>query len=131
MNDAISKLAGLALVAALGACSSMPARAPQPASPAAVMDSVKPGSSTTAEVAAMLGKARDRVVFDSGFEVWVYEFKPTPAEIGSTSAAFSRLLGDRAMRGKTEVVVLFAPSGIASKMRLRPIPEEVAAAPSK
>lgn len=132
MKHAMSKLAGLALAAALGACSSIPARAPlQPASPAVVMDSVKPGSSTREEVAAMLGKARDSAVFDSGYEVWVYEFKPTPAEVGSTSAAFSRLLGDRAMRGKTEVVLLFAPSGIATKMRLRPIPEEVAAAPSK
>jgi hypothetical protein len=130
MKHALFKLAGLAFALSLGACSSMPSRIaalPQPASPAVVMDTVKPGISTKDEVAAILGKARDSAVFDSGYEVWVYEFKPTAAEIGSASAAFARLMGERAMRGKTEVVVLFARSGIATKVRLRPIPDEIVA----
>jgi hypothetical protein len=134
MSYAFCKLAGLAFAVSLSACSSMPSNTagkPLPASPAVVMDAVKPGTSTKDEVAAILGKARDRAVFDSGFEVWVYEFKPTAAEIGSAGAAFSRLMGGRAMRGKTEVVVLFAPSGIATKMRLRPIPDEVALVPAQ
>jgi outer membrane protein assembly factor BamE (lipoprotein component of BamABCDE complex) len=134
MNHAISRLAVLMLAAALAACGTtaprLPAK-PQPASPAVVMDAVKPGTSTRDEVATILGKPRDSVVFDSGYEVWVYEFKPTLAETGKPNAAVSRLLGNRALRGKTEVVVLFAPSGVATKMRLRPIPEEVAAAPAQ
>ncbi len=129
MNHAFSRLVGLVLAVAVSACSTLPAKnaVPQPASPAVVMDTVQLGTSTKTELAAMLGKAHDSALFDSGYEVWVYEFKPTAAEVGSAGAAFSRLLGGRAMRGKTEVVLLFAPSGIATKMRLRPIPEEVAA----
>ncbi len=133
MNRAFSRLLGLALAVAVSACSTLPARnvAPQPKSPAVVMGAVQLGISTKAELTAMLGKAHDSARFDSGYEVWVYEFKPTLAEAGSASAAFSRLLGERAMRGKTEVVLLFAPSGVATKMRLRPIPEEVAIIPAQ
>ncbi len=116
MNHAYSRLVSLVLAVAVSACSTLPARndVRQPASPAVVMDTVQLGTSTKTELAAMLGKAHDSAVFDSGYEVWVYEFKPTAAEIGSAGAAFSRLLGDRARRGKTEVVLLFARSSAGS-----------------
>jgi hypothetical protein len=134
MNRILSRVVFLIAAASTSACSSLPARPPampQPASPAVVMDTVQLGTSTKAELAALLGKAHDSALFDSGYEVWVYEFKPSAAEIGSANAAFARLVGNRAMRGKTEVVVLFAPSGVATKMRLRPIPEEASAAPAR
>jgi hypothetical protein len=55
------------------------------------------GRSTKADVLAALGKTAV-VSFDSGFEVWVYQFS------------------------KNEYVILFAPSGIVAKTRIRPAP---------
>ena len=62
---------------------------------------VIPGSSTRSNVTEALGPATV-VVFDSGFEVWAYREKRPQA---STSG--------------TELVILFAPSGIVKKTRLR------------
>ena len=67
------------------------------------MESVVVGVSTKADVVAALGNAIT-IRFDSGFEVWVYRFK------GS----------GRARSAWTEFVVLFAPSGVVSKTRIRP-----------
>ena len=61
-------------------------------------DAVTPGRSTKADVIAALGEATV-VRFDSGFEVWAYRGKPP---------------------GGAELVVLFAPSGTVTKMRIRP-----------
>jgi hypothetical protein len=60
------------------------------------------GQSTKADVAAVLGPAQ-AIVFDSGYEVWVW-----------------RVLEPPAAQAKTEFVVLFAPSGLATRMRVRP-----------
>lgn len=65
-------------------------------------DAIITGKSTKADVLAALGKTKV-VSFDSGFEVWVYQY-------------------DRGMRGTNEFVVLFAPSGIVAKTRIRPAP---------
>jgi hypothetical protein len=70
-------------------------------------DSVKKavaiGKSTKADVIAALGETLV-ISFDSGFEVWVY-----------------RLGSDKAKRGTTgEFVILFAPSGLVAKTRIRP-----------
>lgn len=54
---------------------------------------------------AALGKTTV-IGFDSGFEVWVYQYGE----------------GDRKTPVKNEYVVLFAPSGIVAKTRLRPAP---------
>lgn len=63
---------------------------------------VLPGRSTKAEVSAALGPATV-VRFDSGYEVWAYREKPPKSE---TSGA--------------EFVILFTPSGIVQKTRIRP-----------
>jgi hypothetical protein len=71
--------------------------------PQSARDAIAPGKSTRAEVAAALGPATV-IRFDSGYEVWVYRWKgaqPTP-------------------RAATELVVLFEPSGVARKARIRP-----------
>ena len=60
------------------------------------------GSATQADVMAALGPAAV-IRFDSGHEVWVYRGKSPEA----TAA-------------KAELVVLFAPTGIAKKTRIRP-----------
>jgi len=71
--------------------------------PQAAMDMIAIGKSTKADVSSALGTA---IVmrFDSGYEVWVYRW-PGP---------------DRTRRAATELVVLFEPSGLATKVRVRP-----------
>jgi hypothetical protein len=73
-----------------------------PSAPAA-QAAVVIGQSTKAEVKAALGEAAV-VPFDSGFEVWVYRWPGTQGTL----------------RAATELVILFAPSGVAKKTRIRP-----------
>jgi hypothetical protein len=60
------------------------------------------GKSTKSDVTAALGQAIV-INFDSGYEVWVYREK----------------LQDKAPPLRTEFVLLFAPSGIVTKSRIR------------
>jgi hypothetical protein len=85
------------------------------------------GKSTKAEVIAALGKTTV-VSFDSGFEVWVYRIIGERV-IGWTAGKANwveRILhaGSETgtTRGNTEFVVLFAPSGVVAKTRIRPAP---------
>ena len=61
------------------------------------------GKSSKAEVVSALGKASAIVLFESGFEVWVYRIRSP----------------QQAKQGDAEFVMLFAPSGILTKTRLR------------
>ena len=65
-------------------------------------DAIVTGTATKADVMAALGPATV-IKFDSGFEVWVYRAKSR-----EPAAA------------KAEFVILFAPSGIVKKTRIRP-----------
>ena len=65
-------------------------------------EAITVGKSIKADVAAALGNAAV-IQFDSGYEVWVYWVKS----------------GESAFR-KAEFVVLFAPSGVVKKIRIRP-----------
>ena len=65
-------------------------------------DAIVVGQTTQAETMATLGPATE-IRFDSGYAVWVY--RDRAAEPGADRAEF---------------VVLFAPSGIVKKTRLRP-----------
>lgn len=71
--------------------------------PQSALDAIAVGRSTRAEVAAALGKATV-IPFDSGYEVWVYRWRGAQP---TTRAA-------------TELVVLFEPSGLVKKTRVRP-----------
>jgi hypothetical protein len=62
--------------------------------------SIVPGRTTKAELLASFGKTRS-VVFDSGYETWLYQ---SPAGGGRFS----------------EFVVLIDPSGVVAKTRQRP-----------
>ncbi len=68
----------------------------------AASDFVLPGKTTKADALAALGPATV-VRFDSGFEVWVYRAKSADVEVAPA-----------------EFVILFTPSGIVSKTRIRP-----------
>lgn len=80
-------------------------RAPngQLVAPQGAMEAVVIGKSTRADVSVALGKAIV-VPFDTGYEVWIYRWPGA----------------DPTIRGATELVVLFAPSGIVTRARLRP-----------
>ena len=101
---------GLALAACLwlSACGSLNAggNAPPFRDPAMSLqnayDTIVVGKTTQAEVMAALGPATE-IQFDSGYAVWVYR------------AGVSEPDADHA-----EFVVLFAPSGVVKKTRLRP-----------
>ena len=84
-----------------GQSSTPPFRDPNLSMQAAI-NSVTPDQSTKAEVMAALGPATV-LKFDSGYEVWAYRAKST--EPASAHA---------------ELVILFAPSGIVTKSRIRP-----------
>jgi hypothetical protein len=78
-------------------------------------DAITIGKSTKSDVIAALGKTAV-VSFDSGFEVWVYQVTAdTAANLGWRKA------------GTTEFVVLFTPSGVVTKTRIRPPPPPGAA----
>ncbi len=93
-------LAALALVS-LGGCASPPAKLEVPFVQAA-KEAVTVGKSTKADVRAALGEATV-IDFESGYEVWVYREKPR----------------EKATAPPGELVLLFAPSGVVSKARVR------------
>ncbi len=98
------------LACALSACAVMtPSEAPPrtkaaPVAPAAARDAGIVGKSKR-EVLAALGPTAT-ATFDSGYEVWVYHLDEGAATRGS----------------KSEFVVLFDPSGVVTKTRIRPAP---------
>lgn len=102
--------AGLALAVCLwlSACGSLNAgrTAPPFRDPAMSMqnayDTIVVGKTTQAEAMAALGPATE-IKFDSGYAVWVYRARAAEPD------------ADRA-----EFVILFAPSGVVKKTRLRP-----------
>ncbi len=73
-------------------------------------NSISLGKSTKADVAAAVGKAKS-VRFETGFEVWAYRF------IDQEKA---RKLGEDEPVPETELVVLFDPRGVATKVRVGP-----------
>jgi hypothetical protein len=66
-----------------------------------VKDAVAIGKSTRADVIAALGETLV-ISFDTGYEVWVYRLANAPT---------------------AEFVILFAPSGLVAKTRIRPAPQ--------
>jgi hypothetical protein len=64
------------------------------------------GKSTKADVVALLGRTTE-ISFDSGYEVWVYHL--TREAQGRTQ-----------QQEKAEFVVLFSPTGVVMKTRIRP-----------
>lgn len=99
MSSHSLRAAVLAAVAALAACA---ATVPPPAtqvSPARFGQAVVPGQTSKAELLAALGPTR-RVMFDSGYEAWLYV-----APAGSADYL--------------EFVVLIGPDGLVIKTRQR------------
>ncbi|HWA36441.1 MAG TPA: hypothetical protein VG873_01140 [Burkholderiales bacterium] len=96
----------LLLLVVLAGCASSP-RVPPPGpgeivSASDAQTGLLIGRSTKADVRAALGKATE-IPFDSGYEVWVYR----------------QQLREKEKPPRKELVLLFTPSGILSKSRLR------------
>lgn len=99
----------LAACVLIGGCAvTSPAPKPAPLNPGeipsahAAEDVLTVGSTTKADVRAALGEATV-VDFTSGYEVWVYRQRPT----------------EKPPAPGAELVLLFEPSGILSKTRVR------------
>jgi hypothetical protein len=82
------------------------------------MRSIAIGRSSKADVIAALGHTTV-VSFDSGFEVWIYRYRDVTPDKASW---LGRMGFSGSRKGKsegTELVVLFAPSGVVTKTRIR------------
>ena len=113
-----------ALIAELGGCathSTLPAASVKPIATKAIAanrakDAVV-GKSTKADVIAAFGESLV-ISFDSGYEVWVYRLDSDAPE-----TAGPWLRRKREPDGAAEFVILFAPSGLVAKARIRPAPQ--------
>jgi hypothetical protein len=86
--------------------------------PASSRDVLVVGKSSKADVIAALGRTK-AVRFDSGYEVWVYQYKgDTPGSIAMRARLEHAILGKGTL-GNTEFVLLFGPSGVLEKTRIR------------
>ena len=112
----------LAFASCVGGCATPSSEAPSAVvtSPRArvippdrATNAVTIGRSTRADVIAALGETLV-INFDTGYEVWVYHL----ADRGRAAAGpfFGRRDPDKA----AELVILFAPSGVVTKTRVRP-----------
>ena len=97
----------IALCACVAGCATPATTVGGIASAREAQSAVTIGKSTRADVEAALGKAIV-VSFDSGYEVWVYR------ERGAGSGLFGQ-----PRREQAELVLLFEPSGVLKKMRVR------------
>jgi outer membrane lipoprotein SlyB len=92
----------------------------KPIPAARVKDAVVVGQSTRADVVAALGEPLV-IRFDNGFEVWVYRLAD---DTGGSAAAARRMAVSRSERPgpgtSAEFVILFPPSGVVAKTRIRP-----------
>jgi hypothetical protein len=78
------------------------------------------GKSTKADVIASLGETLV-IGFDTGYEIWIYRLtNETRGKAGSAQRSRS----EKAAPGMSaEFVILFEPSGVVAKTRIRPAPQ--------
>jgi hypothetical protein len=80
---------------------------------------IAPGSTTKRDVFAALGNAM-AIRFDSGYEVWVYRVKePPPVPQGKERSRNAEPLPPPL---ESELTILFAPTGVATKTRVLALP---------
>ncbi|MCA1858229.1 hypothetical protein LE190_20165 [Massilia oculi] len=94
-----ARLAALAAALALGACAGTPAPPGAQVPAERLQQAIIPGSTTKAQLLAAFGPTKS-VVFDSGYEAWLYQ---SPAGGGRFA----------------EFVVLIDPAGTVAKTRTR------------
>jgi hypothetical protein len=82
-----------------------------------VKHALAPGKSTKADVLAALGESLV-IRFDSGYEVWVYRLDSGAPVKDAAVFSWSK----RKPEVTDEFVILFAPSGLVAKTRIRQAP---------
>ena len=88
---------------------------------------IRAGQSSKADVIAALGSTKV-LRFDSGFEVWIYRLNDNRADemAGPDSLASKAITGQsgpaQEADSSAEFIVLFTPSGVVAKTRVRPKP---------
>jgi len=125
---------GRPCLAASALCIGIASCAAPPAATGVVMitapgkqQAIRAGQSSKADVAAALGNTKV-LRFDSGFEVWIYRLNDQRAAemAGPDSLASKAIMGQaglvREADSSAEFIVLFAPSGVVAKTRVRPRP---------
>ena len=86
-----------------------------------VKDIVVIGKSTKADVIAALGETL-AISFDSGYEVWVYRLSEDTRAKAGPASRMAWTGSKKPAPGESEFVILFAPSGLVSKSRIRTPP---------
>jgi hypothetical protein len=87
--------------------------------PERAADAIAVGRSTRSDVLAALGETL-AIRFESGFEIWVYRLADDAPGNGAPVQRAQRGAEKRAVsRPSAEFVVLFAPSGLVAKTRIR------------
>jgi hypothetical protein len=121
-------LAALAFCVGIAACAIPPAATDvKMISAPGQQQAIRAGQSSKADVIAALGTTKI-LRFDSGFEVWVYHLDDKRADelAGLDSLALNAIEGRGVLAqradGNPEFIVLFAPSGVVAKTRVRPKP---------
>jgi outer membrane protein assembly factor BamE (lipoprotein component of BamABCDE complex) len=87
-------------------------------SPDRMVDAVAIGRSTKADVMAALGETLV-ISFDTGYEVWVYRLASHRPAKAAPAQRIART-GPETPGTTAEFVVLFGPSGVVAKTRIRP-----------
>jgi hypothetical protein len=82
-------------------------------------DTVVVGKSKREDVIASLGETL-AIRFDSGYEIWVYRLSE---EVTANRTLAQRMALGNESQSNAEFVILFAPSGLVTKTRLRPAPQ--------
>lgn len=119
-----------ALAGCIAGCAIPSSRAPSSVGPSLptkvisadrVRDAVAIGKSTKADVVAALGETLV-IRFDTGFEVWIYRIANDASVDGTLGQRTARMGSGQAAGTSAEFVILFAPSGLVVKTRIRPAP---------
>lgn len=108
-----------AVVLALGGCTALGGGPSRQLDGASARQLLAPGVTSTADVTRLLGDAKV-ITFDSGYQVWVYDYNPRLPAFTALIPIVGPVLG--IMHDTTrdrELVILFDRHGVLRKYRLR------------
>ncbi|MES2069116.1 MAG: hypothetical protein V4488_02125 [Pseudomonadota bacterium] len=120
--NGISRL-GLALLccAGIAGCAAPVANENRAVAAPAASQAIVAGQSSKADVIAALG-ATQTIRFDSGYEVWIYRYRDEKPGPLAQPASKEQLAAEKQSGNAPEFLVLFTPSGVVAKTRMRPAP---------
>ena len=112
------------LIVGLSACASLRLDPAKPLTEEGVRQVLTIGSSTKADVSKRMGAANINT-FDSGYEVWAYDYKAgVPLFVGFLPVVGTIASVVDASTRERELAILFDKDGIVRKYRLREAPSQ-------